>query len=315
MSTYRTAQRLGRILSMLPWVIANPGTPVEEVCERFSYQRRELLEDLNLVLVCGLPGYGPADLMWASVDDETIVVETAEYFSRPLRLTSAEALALLAAGMALMGTGQAPPALASAVEKLAKTAIPEDALAVELAAEPGLVGMLRQAAREGRVVDLTYTSLGRGQTTRRDVEPWSVFSALGNWYLSAYCRSARGERVFRVDRIREARAKEDRFDPPESSPPPVVRYTPGEDDVRCVIRLRPQARWVVEYYPIEVLEESSDGTLVRFSAPDPGVTARLLLRLGPNAELVEGPEVGEALSRLRERILARYGLLPTSPSE
>ena len=40
-------------------VIANPGTAADEVVARFGYRdERELLADLNTVLVCGLPGYG-----------------------------------------------------------------------------------------------------------------------------------------------------------------------------------------------------------------------------------------------------------------
>ena len=153
---------------------------------------------------------------------------------------------------------------------------------------------------------LTYTSLGRNDTSVRDVEPWRVFSTLGNWYLSGFCRSAQGERVFRIDRIREARVTGDRFRPPAALPPAAVRYAPGADDVAAVIRLRGGARWVAEYYPVEELSVESAETVVRFSAPDAAVTARLLVRLGGEAELVEGAEVAEAAAGLRSRIRRRY---------
>ena len=87
---------------MLPWVIANPGATVDEVCERFGYTRSQLMADLDLVFVCGLPGYGPGDLMVAYVDEDEVVVEMADYFAAPLRLTPPEALSLLASGMALV---------------------------------------------------------------------------------------------------------------------------------------------------------------------------------------------------------------------
>lgn len=302
----RTARRLGRILSMVPWVIANPGTTVEEVCERFGYSKRELMSDLDLVFVCGLPGYGPGDLMVAYIDDDEVVVDMADYFARPFRLNPAEALSLLAAGMALTSTGQAPPALERAVAKLAAVVAPDvdEALVVDLAgAEPDLLDTLRRGAAEHRVVEIVYTALSSGETKGRRIEPWAVFSALGNWYVSAHCRSAGAERVFRVDRIRSAELTGDSFVPPEEPPLPEVRYTPSEDDVRATIRLGPRARWVGEYYPVEVLDDEG---LVVFSASDPAVAARLLLRLGPDAELVEGDEVGKALVATRAAILARY---------
>ncbi len=304
----RTAQRLGRILAMLPWVIANPGATVDEVCERFGYSRKELIADLDLVFVCGLPGYGPGDLMVAYVEDDEVVVDMADYFARPLRLTPAEGLGLLAAGMALISSGQAPPALEHAVEKLGAALTPEgaDVLTVDLSGEPELVGLLREAAVTGRVVDIVYTSLGKGETRSRTIEPWSVTSALGNWYVSAHCRTAGGERIFRVDRIREATATGETFTPPAEPPAVEVRYLPGEDDVRATILLHARARWVAEYYPVEIVDDGVDGLTVRFSAGDVAVIARLLLRLGDAAELVEGQGVAGGLQDLRERILARY---------
>jgi proteasome accessory factor C len=308
MTSPRTARRLNRILAMLPWVIGHPGATVAEVCARFDYTPRRLAADLDLVFVCGLPGYGPGDLMVAYIDDDEVVVEMADYFSEPLRLTPPEALSLLAAGMAVASTGQAPAALQRAVDKVLSIVLPDDpdALVVDLA-EPEPVGVLRAAATEGRVVRIIYTGLASGSTTERDVEPWSVFSTLGNWYVRGHCRLAGAERVFRVDRIRGAEATGDRFEPPDEPPPPVVGYNPGEEDVRAVIRLGPRARWVADYYPVEVVSDRDGALTVRFSAPEALVTARLLLRLGADAELLEGDEVRAARDDLRTRIAARYG--------
>lgn len=301
----KTERRLTRILSMIPWVIANPGATVTEVCERFGYDRRDLVADLNLVFVCGLPGYGPGDLMDAYIDEDQVVIDMADYFSRQLRLNPAEALGLLASGMALTSTGQAPPALESAVAKLRDALLPdaEAVLSVDLAAEPHVLDTLRRGATDARVVDMVYTSLGSGETKNRSIEPWSVFSAMGNWYVSAFCRSAGGERVFRVDRIRSALLTDEQFEPPSEIPPPEVRYTPSEDDVRATIRLGPSARWVAEYYPVEELDQEG---LIQFSASDASVPAKLLLRLGSAAELVEGSETRQRVAQIRAAILQRY---------
>jgi len=307
MSSPKTARRLTRMLSMLPWVIANPGATVAEVCERFDYTPRQLAADLNLVFVCGLPGYGPGDLMVAYIDDDEVVIEMADYFSAAVRLSAPEALTLLAAGMAVMSSGQAPPALKTGVAKLQRVLLPEsdEALVVDLA-EPELVGLLRRAAAAGEVIEIVYTALGSGATTERAIEPWSVFSTMGNWYVSAHCRLANDERVFRVDRIQEAGPTGESFSPPPEPPPPVVRYSPGVDDVVAIIRLGPAALWITDYYPVEVLEETEAGSVIRMSASDPRVIARLLLRLGRSAELIEGDEIAAARDGLRQRILARY---------
>jgi proteasome accessory factor C len=304
----RTASRLSRILAMIPWVIANPGSSVEEVCRRFGYTESDLAQDLNIVFVCGLPGYGPGDLMSAEIIDDEVVIDMAEYFEDAPRLAPAEALALLAAGMAITASGQGGEVLEEAVDKLSAALLPEgsEVIDIDLAAEPELVGRLKSAAARNEVVAITYTSLSRDETTEREVEPWSVFSSLGNWYLMGYCRLAADRRVFRVDRIKAAAPIGETFTPPASLPPAEARYVPSIEDVRARIALGPGARWVTEYYPVDVVSDRSEELIVDFSAADPLVAARLLLRLGPDAKLIKGEEVERALAELRQRILDVY---------
>jgi len=307
MSSPRTAERLTRILSMLPWVIANPGATVDEVCERFGYERSDLVKDLNLVFVCGLPGYGPGDLMEAFVDEDEVVVDLADYFARPVRLTAAEALMLLSAGLAMMSSGDAPPALESAVAKLQSVVLPEEGtVEVDLSAEPDALATFRRAASKGEVLAITYTAIGSGETTHREIEPWGVSATLGNWYVTGHCRLADAERVFRIDRVREVRPTGDTFEPPEVPPVPTIRYTPGVDDVTVRLELSPAASWVADYYPVSVVEERDGRKVVDFSSGDPAVPARLVLRLGESAAIVAGEEVARAAAELRDRILTRY---------
>ena len=304
----RTASRLLRILAMIPWVIANPGSSVQEVCRRFGYTEGDLAQDLNIVFVCGLPGYGPGDLMSAEIVDDEVVIDMADYFGDAPRLAPAEALALLAAGMAIDASGQGGGVLAGAVDKLSAALLPEgsEVIDIDLAAEPELVSRLKSAAATNEVVAITYTSLSRDETTEREVEPWSVFSSLGNWYLMGHCRLAKDRRVFRVDRIKAAAVTGEAFTPPATLPPAEARYVPSIEDVRARIALAPGARWVMEYYPVDIVSDNRGEVVIDFSASDPLVAARLLLRLGPDARLIKGEEVKRALAELRQRILAVY---------
>ncbi len=306
-SSPKTAGRINRLLAMLPWVIGNPASSVDEVCERFGYTRPELIRDLNTVFVCGLPGYGPGDLMDASIDDDEIVVEMADYFSRPLRLTAPEALGILASGKAVQSAGSGGDALDRAIVKLERMLLPEGTEAVVIdIPEPPLVGVLRTAAIEGRVMQIDHTAIASGEGKIRDIEPWAVFTTLGNWYVSAYCRSATEERVFRIDRIRTAVPTGGRFTPDPAPHEAAIRYTPGDDDVHVTIRLFGEARWVADYYPVDLIERGPDAMTIRMSVGDAAVAARLLIRLGGNAEIVEGPEAATATADLRSRILERY---------
>ena len=116
----RLGRRLNRILLMLPYAIRHPGVTVDELAERFGVTRSDLIADLNLVFLCGLPGYGPGDLIDVDLEGDRVEVRMADYFSAPLRLTPAEALILHAGGAAiskLPGMEKAD-ALQRALEKL-----------------------------------------------------------------------------------------------------------------------------------------------------------------------------------------------------
>lgn len=308
MTSSRTVSRLSRILALIPYVLEQRVADVEDLLDRFDYTRDQLTRDLNTVFVCGLPGYGPGDLMEAYIDEDDVIIDAADYFTNAPRLSPTEALGLLAAGMTVIGMGDASPALESAVSKLSKAAVPEaeSALTVDLLDESRNVSRLRDAAAAHRVVKITYRSVGKEETTQRQVEPWAVFATLGRWYVMGYCRMAEDERTFRVDRIRDLTVLDETFDAPARIPEPVVGYTASADDVVCVIDLEPNARWVLEYYPVEVVREMKAKTRIRFSAPDPELPARLLLRLGPDASLVKGPEVAARVEELGRELLATY---------
>lgn len=308
MTSTRTVSRLSRILALIPFVLERDGAGVEEILERFDYTKDQLTRDLNTVFVCGLPGYGPGDLMEAYIDEDEVIIDAADYFTNAPRLTPTEALGLLASGMTVIGSGQGSPSLESAVAKLSKAVLPdaETTLTVDVLDESANVGTLRDAAGSEHVVAITYRSVGKEEVTEREIEPWSVFATLGRWYVTGHCRLVGEERTFRVDRIRDLEVTEETFDRPDNVPEPGVGYTASDDDVVCEISLNPNAYWVMEYYPVEVLREGTRTTRVRFSSPDAEVPARLLLRLGADARLLKGDEVARRTRELGDQILSIY---------
>ncbi len=308
MTSDRTAKRLTRILAVLPWIIEHDGAATDDVVERFGYSSTaELVKDLHLVFMTGLPGYGPGDLIDVDVFEDEVFVDAADYFARPLRLTPPEALGLLAAGMTMIESDQAPPALRSAVEKLMAVIAPNagDTVAVDVPTPPD-VSLLRDAIQHRSPVRIGYVGMASNERTVRVVEGHSVFFNLGNWYLSGQCRQAGASRVFRVDRIDSIEILDETYELADTPAQTMIQYQPTESDVRASFTLSPQARWVAEYYPLDV-QESDDGSLrVTMSVSDPLVAARLILQLGNEVTDIEGAEVIDTIAALRSDILARY---------
>ena len=93
----RLSTRLSRLLNMVPYFLANPGISAAEAAEDLGVTTKQLMNDLNQLWMCGLPGYGPGDLIDLSFSEESVEVTFSAGIDRPLRLTSTEATALLVA--------------------------------------------------------------------------------------------------------------------------------------------------------------------------------------------------------------------------
>jgi proteasome accessory factor C len=316
-ATPRASVRLRRLLAAVPYIIRHPGVRVSEVAALFGMAERDLLQDLNLLFLSGLPPYGPGELIDVETDDEGRVwIRMADYFARPLRLTTSEALSLYLRGKALMGTPglHETGALASALEKIEASLGPE-ALSrlierVDTATGVGLqrlLDVLRGAAEGHRTVRIEYFSAARDALTTRDVDPEHVFAAMGNWYVVAWDHDSDEERMFRADRIRTADETGDAFEPRGLAGAERPLYTRSDRDVSVHLHLGPGARWVAEYYVVEEVREVRDGALeVSLPVKDLAWVTKLVLRLGGEARVIGPPELEQAVHEMAARTLAPY---------
>jgi predicted DNA-binding transcriptional regulator YafY len=311
-----TLQRLERVLVMVPWLLEHPGVTVDEVAARFGTTREEVLEDLDVLGYCGLPGYGGGDLVEATVAGDRVVVRMAEFFSRPLRLSLREAVTLLLAGRALVGISDLPEAdpLRRAVERLeALLGTSGDdpgtpRLAVDLSA-PGdeHVSALRRAVEEGRLVRLVYRSGSKAETRERLVEPWALTAAQGSWYLQGWCRTVDGARDFRLDRIRELEVTGERAgERPGGAAPRPPRFEPSADDHEVVLDLRRPAWWVEEQVVVDDVRARGGVRRLRLRTPALEWVARLVLRLGPEARVVAPEALKTRVAELARATSERY---------
>src|SRR5258708_12932866 len=83
--------RLVRLLNMVPYFQANPKITYAEAASDLGVSVNQLRDDLNQLWMCGLPGYGPGDLIDFEFSGDTIEVTFTAGIDHPLRLTSPEA--------------------------------------------------------------------------------------------------------------------------------------------------------------------------------------------------------------------------------
>jgi proteasome accessory factor C len=315
MSGLSAAQRVQRLLALIPWLREHRpgGATIAEVSDRFDYPTADLVSDLtDVVNFISADRYQLSLSFDVLVTEDWIRIDRNALLNRPMKMGSADLAALMAAGRAaamLVGDDRLGP-LERAVAKLVGTETTE-APTVELRLTSGgekVLTLLREAIRSGRCVELDYYSYNRDEESRRVVEPHRcVYDRF--WYLTAYCRLVGAGRVFRLDRVRDATLTDLPFTPAEEASEAMDGIPVDGSVPEVVLELDPEAHWVVEQYPHSALDRLDDGR-VRVTLP---VTAdrwleRLLLRLGPSGRIVSAPEgLGEDLrAAAATRVLSRY---------
>jgi proteasome accessory factor C len=309
-----SADRLSRLLNLVPYLLARPGIPVTEAAEDLGVTDRQLREDLELLWVCGLPGYGPGDLIDMALDGDRVTITYDAGIDRPLRLTRDEALALVVALRLLAetpGVGHRD-AIERALAKIESAGGDEAAtpVAVRLPGNRDRLAELRCAVERGRALRITYYTAARDETTDRVVDPMRVLVVGDRAYLEAWCRRAEAVRLFRVDRIDAFADMDEPAAPPPDARPTDVRdgvFHATPDQPLVTLRVSRGARWITEYYPCEeVRAEPGQHWLVSLRASDLSWARRLVLGLGPEVTVVGPPELTEAVGAEARTALAAY---------
>ncbi|WP_280424634.1 helix-turn-helix transcriptional regulator [Nocardia carnea] len=313
MST-RLSARLSRLLNMVPYFVANPGISAAEAAADLGVTTKQLMADLNQLWMCGLPGYGPGDLIDLSFSEESVQVTFTAGIERPLRLTSIEATAVLVALRSIVDLpGMVDPTAAHAAIAKLEAAISGGAPAATSAGPPAeapAVTTVRSALAAGRALQLEYYSASRDVVSTRVVDPIRIVAVDDNSYLQGWCREAEGVRLFRFDRIESAGELAEPSRPPQEARATDAGLDLFQDDPAVPLArllIAPDYGWVLDQYPMHRIAVRPDGGLeatMRFATLD--WMARLVLGFGSGVTVLSPPELVAAVRERSEAALAAY---------
>lgn len=316
--------QVARLLALVPYIQSREEVSLEQAASDFGVRPAQIVKDLNVLWFCGLPGLGMGDLIDVDMDalkgEGVIRLSNADYLTRPLRLGSTEASALIVALRTLRDGGDESVrrVVDRTLAKLEAAAGDGAALAAHVdvhlsETDTGLTALRRElehAVQEGRQVRLGYYVPARDEATERTVDPLRIVTAEGHTYLDAWCHTAEDRRLFRLDRVSSAQVLDSAVDDHSDLPPRDLSegiFKPSSNDLLVTLLLDPVARWVAEYYPVEASEEAGAGALrVRLRVGDPEWLTRLVLRLGGAARVEEPAHLSAAVHRAATEALRNY---------
>src|SRR4051812_9366642 len=310
-------ERFARLVTLASVLIAagraGETLQLKAVCEQLKMSPQELREDVSVLNVVNFGG--GAYVIYAEVlPTGEIEVDPEPYsdtFDRPARLLPIEAKALVAA-IDLIGLAQ--PDLRSAREKVVDALgfdpVEEGLQIVSPIAHDDITHTVELAVHENRLLELEYWTQTEDRYSERLVEPYALFNGKDSWYVAAWDLDRGQLRHFRLDRIKSAAARVERFEPRVGLNPiadiggwPRTGTVGGSRAARVLISAQ-QARWVREQR--NVLAELPDGRIIveiTFKGID--FLVREVLKEAGDAVVLEPADAREAVLTAAEGLIAR----------
>ncbi|GAB3213460.1 helix-turn-helix transcriptional regulator [Marinactinospora thermotolerans] len=322
-----SSEQLRRLLMLVPYALSH-DVRVSEVAEHFGLSEKQVIKDLGLLWMCGLPGYTPGDLIDVDIEaaQQTgeIIIANADTLAKPLRLTADEAASLVI-GVELLRDllGELPGIADSDALKRVETKLREaagapverltEAVDVRLEISDEVRDVQRradEALRGGHRVHLRYLSSYQDEVTEREVDPIRLLVQEGHPFLEGWCRLRQDVRLFRLDRVLDLTVLPVAAEVPEGVHGRDLEgglLPPSPHDTFVTLDLSPAGRWVAEEYVCEGLRELDGGWLrATLRTPVPAWARRLALRLGPDARVVAPVEVAEQVREEAGKALGAY---------
>jgi proteasome accessory factor C len=310
--------KLLQVLTVIPLAgRSRGGIPVAELAARVGGTPEEILANLQEVL--DREFYHPAGStpdISVDITAEQVSVRTSAEYRRPPKLSQDEVLAL-GIGLRMLASDAPPDRQARFLELAARL---EAALCREppagadrVAIEPavfqsgGRIALLTDAARLRRRCRIVYAAPEGGEPTDRRIDPYTLLTSEGRWYVVGHCHLRAAIRVFRVDRMLDAAPLEETFTVADGFDP--AEYVTGgrvfraDEFLDVEVRFSAAiARWIEEKGPVE--RQADGSVIVRYSVADPAWIVGHVLAHGADAEVLAPPEIR---ARVREAALRMVG--------
>jgi len=312
-------ERINRILFILSYVSKNQGITLQDLSERVGMHPKQLMKELDFMLLIGKPPFRPDDYVDIYVEDQRVYIEYDQMLNRPLRFTRPEALALLIS-LKLLDPEVDPKTVRSlkkTIEKVISTSLDptahlEDRIVLEQPSHPVSrhFALLRQSIEEHRKAEIEYYSLTRDATSNRVIHPYFLMKNLGYWYLTGHCELRKDVRTFKFERILSVELHQEDFPIPQDLD--VNKYkknflkSMGPNKIE--IYFGPQvAPWIKERWGPSVTRKGKNGGLVlTLSSETLEYPSRLILSFAPHAEPVSPPELIEKVRQDSKEIAQMY---------
>lgn len=290
-----------RLLDLVPFLRANPGMNIKEIATEFKVSVSEIVSDLDLLMVCGLPGYTPLELIDLSTDEGYVTLRDPQNLEYPRNFTIHELLILKIALSALLV--DSPPMLHSEIGSLISKLdhqMPNQISSEGILFVPDNILNLRRIGEEALVknqqVEISYRNDTKDELTNRKISLIREFESEGEYFWDAWCHLANAKRTFNLEKISSATLSMD---------PSSIGDLSGESAALTVrLRIRQKSQFFAKHQ--NILKQTEEPEIYEARIYQREWLVREILSAGETATVITPSDLKVQVKKRATQALSQY---------
>jgi proteasome accessory factor C len=290
-----------RLLDLVPFLRANPGMNIKEIATEFKVSVSEIVSDLDLLMVCGLPGYTPLELIDLSTDEGYVTLRDPQNLEYPRNFTIHELLILKIALSALLV--DSPPMLHSEIGSLISKLdhqMPNQISSEGILFVPDNILNLRRIGEEALVknqqVEISYRNDTKDELTNRKISLIREYESEGEYFWDAWCHLANAKRTFNLEKISSATLSMD---------PSSIGDLSGESAALTVrLRIRQKSQFFAKHQ--NILKQTEEPEIYEARIYQREWLVREILSAGETATVITPSDLKVQVKKRATQALSQY---------
>jgi proteasome accessory factor C len=197
--------RVARAMDVIPYVLENPGIKIETLATKFGVDQKQIIKELELIFLCGLPGYTPYELIDLTFEDGFVTIIDPQLFDKPRKFTETEGV-IINLGLVLLKNSISDTNQIQVIDHLiqkltAKFKVTSSAV-IEKLSKPDFYDEITKSINQNDSICIDYASISEDSLYQRLIKPLRISIRNGFYYLYATDLEKDVDRVYRMDQIR-----------------------------------------------------------------------------------------------------------------
>jgi predicted DNA-binding transcriptional regulator YafY len=297
------ASRALRTMDLIPYILENPGISIGKLAKQFSVSEKQVESDLQLIFMCGLPGYTPYELIDLIFEDGVVSIIDPQVLDKPRRFTKSE-LVVIILGLQLLSELSASDAtrlgkLQLLSNKIMKLGGSNSVVIAPSSSKSPYVEVITRAITDKKSLTIQYQSLVKDEISVRSIIPHSLFLMNGNLYLSALDLKAKSDRTFKVELIKDCEIGNEISN---------EAVTQDSSSLEVVLDVQRVYRNFIERNSsiITAVEEQKNSFRVHLKLNNLEWLKRSILSNSPGIKVISPPSLAREMAELAASLLASY---------